>query len=126
MAVRAIRGATTVEADTPEEVSTRTVELVAALLNQNGLSADSLISVLFSATSDIVSMAPATGLRGGLDVADVPLLCVGEMVVDGALTGCIRVLAHVETDIPRRELNHVFMRGATVLRPDLAGGESDD
>ncbi len=119
MAVRAIRGATTVDVDTPNEVSARTIELVEALLDKNELSADSLISILFSATADIVSMAPATGLRGGLDVGDVPLLCVGEMQVNGALRSCIRLLAHVETDSARQDLNHVFLRGAAVLRPDL-------
>ncbi len=120
MAVRAIRGATTVDVDTPEEVSARTVELVSVLLEKNGLSVDSLISILFSATGDLISMAPATGLRGSIDIADVPLLCVGEMPVEGALGNCIRLLAHVETTSARKDLNHIFLRGASVLRPDLA------
>lgn len=108
------------DVDSPEEVAKRTVELMKALLEANQLTTDSLISILFSVTNDITSLAPATGLRGGVDLADVPLLCVGEMVSDSGLAKCIRLMAHVESDRPRSEMTHLFLRGAAVLRPDLA------
>lgn len=131
MAVRALRGATTVEADSPEDVTNRTIELMTALLDTNEMTSEALISILFSATPDITSLAPATGLRGGIDLSDVPLLCVGEMIVDGGLERCIRIMAHVETQKPRHELTHLFLHGAAALRPDLAeasparGAEND-
>ena len=33
----------------------------------------------------------------------------------------LRVLAHVETDRPRAEIQHAFLRGAAALRRDLPG-----
>lgn len=118
MAVRALRGAITVDGDDAGEIQRRTVQLLAALFERNTLDADDVISVLFTATDDLRSVAPATGARQ-FGLTDVPLLCATEMPVDASLKRCIRLLAHVETDRPRSELRHVFLRGATVLRPDL-------
>lgn len=123
MAVRALRGAITVDRDSVDDIKDRTVELVSALLARNGLDEDQLISILFSATPDLTAVAPAVGLRD-VGFGDVPLLCVAEMPTDDGLDRCIRVLAHVDCDRPRPQLRHVFLRGATVLRPDLA--EDDD
>ena len=118
MAVRALRGATTIDHDDADEVKKRTGELIAGLLERNGLVPDDLISIFLTATADITSIAPAAGIRE-LGLTDVPLLCVGEMVTDGGLARCIRLMAHVETDRPRSEMRHLFLRGAVVLRPDL-------
>ncbi len=119
MAVRALRGAITVDRDSVDDIKDRTVELVLALLERNGLDEDHLISVLFSATPDLSAAPPAVGLRE-VGFGDVPLLCVAEMPTDEGLDRCIRILLHVECDHPRSRLRHVFLRGATVLRPDLA------
>jgi len=62
-AVRALRGATTVEADTVEQVRERTVTLVDRMMADNGIDHDDLISVLFTATDDIHSMFPALAAR---------------------------------------------------------------
>jgi chorismate mutase len=119
MAVRALRGATTVDRDSVTDIKDRTVELVLALLERNGLDEDHLISILFSTTPDLTAVPPAVGLRE-VGFGEVPLLCVAEMPTDGGLDRCIRILVHVECDHPRSRLRHVFLRGATVLRPDLA------
>jgi len=123
--VRALRGAITVDHDSADEVKKRAGELITALLARNGLTEDALISVFFTATDDITSVAPAAGIRE-LGMLDVPLLCVGEMATDGTLPLCIRLMAHVETDRPRSQMRHVFLRGAAVLRPDLVDGDEDD
>ena len=123
MTVRALRGAVTVDSDSVDEVKKRAGELVTGLLERNGLSADALISIFFTTTDDISSVAPAAGIRE-LGIVDVPLLCVGEMKTDSGLPLCIRLMAHVNTAKPRSELRHLFLRGAVVLRPDLA--ERDD
>ena len=116
MATRAIRGATRLTADDPAEMAEAVVELVSAMLERNELATDDLISVIFTATPDLVSMFPAAAARG-LGLGDVPLLCAQEIDVAGALT---RVLLHAELDRPRAEVVHVYLRGAEVLRQDLA------
>lgn len=118
VAVRALRGATTVDADVPEQISSRIIELLQQMLDQNGLTSDDLISVLFTATSDLVSMFPATAARA-MGLGDVPLICARELDVVGATPRCMRVLAHVCTDKARNELHHVYLEGARGLRDDL-------
>ncbi len=118
MPVRAIRGATTVDADTAEEIHLHTTQLLEAIYERNGLSDDDVISVVFSATTDLRSKPPAVAARD-FGMTDIPLLCVQEMDVDGALAMCIRAMVHVEVNRERSELVHCFLRGATVLRPDL-------
>ncbi len=118
MAVRALRGATTVDRDDVDEVKKRAGELLEGLLERNGLQSDDLISIFFTTTDDISSVAPAAGLRE-IGLTDVPLLCAVEMRTDDGLARCIRLMAHVETDAPRSELRHLFLHHATVLRPDL-------
>ena len=119
MALRAIRGATRLSADEPDEMSAAVVELVSAMLERNGVDRDSLVSVIFTATPDLVCMFPAAAARG-LGLGDVPLLCAQEIDVAGALTRVVRVLAHAEVDRPRADIVHVYLRGAEVLRQDLA------
>ncbi len=117
-AVRALRGATTVDADTPEQVTDRTCELLAAMLERNGVDHDELVSVIFTATRDVVSMFPATAART-LGLGDVPLLCAAEIDVPGATPRCIRILAHLTTERSRSDLHHVYLHGARGLRDDL-------
>lgn len=124
MAVRALRGATTVDRDDVDEVKKRAGELLEGLLTRNDLQADDLISIFFTTTADISSIAPAAGIRA-LGYTDVPLLCVGEMPTEGGLPRCIRLMAHVETERPRSAMRHLFLRGAVVLRPDLVDDNDD-
>ena len=120
--VRAIRGATTVDEDTREQVEHRTRDLIVALLERNDLHSDDLVSSIFTTTPDIRSQFPATAARGlGLD--QVPLLGALEADVEGGLRRCIRVLVTCYTDRARKELRHVYLEGATVLRRDLADDE---
>ena len=119
MPIRAIRGAITVDADTREQIADRTTVLLETLYERNDLHHDQIISVLFTATQDLASAPPALAARK-FGLVDVPLLCAQEMPVIGALPLCIRLMLHIETDRPRTELRHVFLRGATALRPELA------
>jgi len=121
MAVRALRGATTLDEDTAEQMQIRVKALLAAMFERNALGPDDVISVVLTATPDLHSAFPATAARAaGLD--DVPLLGAQEVDVEGALGRCVRVMMHVETERPRSELQHVFLEGAVKLRPDLAHG----
>jgi chorismate mutase len=116
--VRALRGATTVDEDTPEQVSERTQQLVSAMLDRNGVAKDDLISILFTATDDIHAMFPAAGARE-LGLGDVPLICARELDIVGGTPRCIRVMMHLVTDRARSELHHVYLEGARGLRDDL-------
>ncbi|MFI0349524.1 chorismate mutase [Actinomadura sp. 9N407] len=119
MAVRAVRGATQVDADEREQILSATTELVAEVMGRNGLTTDDVISVLFTATPDLVTEFPALAARK-LGFHDVPLLCASEIAVPHALPRVIRLMAHIETDRPRSEIQHVYLRGATALRLDIA------
>jgi chorismate mutase len=121
--VRALRGATTVERDDPEAVLEGTRELLHALAARNGLHVEDIISAIFTVTPDLTSDFPARAARE-MGWADVPLLCALEIPAEGALPRCIRVLVHVETARDRADVEHVYLHGARVLRPDLAVGES--
>src|SRR5690242_4532892 len=100
---RAIRGATRLTADDPAEMSEAVVEMVSAMLERNGLDHEALISAIFTATPDLVSMFPAAAARG-LGLGDVPLICAQEIAVAGALPRVVRVLMHAELDRPRAEV----------------------
>jgi chorismate mutase len=116
--VRALRGATTVGSDTPEQVTTRIHNLLLAMLERNGVDHEDLISIVFTATSDVVSIFPATAARK-LGLGDVPLLCARELDIVGATPRCLRVLMHLYTTRARSELHHVYLEGARELRDDL-------
>ena len=119
MAVRAIRGATQVAADDRDEVLGATRELVSTVLERNELDPADLISILFTATPDLVSEFPALAARE-LGLGDVPLMCATEIAVPHALPRVLRLMAHVETPKPRAEVQHVYLRGAVALRRDIA------
>jgi chorismate mutase len=116
--IRALRGATTVDEDTPEQITERVLELLSQLMTRNELAEDDIISIIFTATPDVVSMFPATAARTA-GFGAVPLLCTAEIPVPGAMPHCLRVLLHIETPRGRDELHHVYLHGAQGLRDDL-------
>jgi chorismate mutase len=116
--IRAIRGAIQVDADDSAQISEATKELVAAVLNRNGLDTDEIISMLFTMTPDLRSEFPALGARQ-VGLHDVPVMCATEIAVPHGMARVIRVMAHIESTLSRSEIQHVYLRGATALRPDL-------
>ncbi|CAN5657770.1 chorismate mutase [soil metagenome] len=125
MAVRAIRGATQLDVDEREHLLARTTELVRAVLADNQLSADDLISIVFTATPDIRSEFPAYAARS-LGMVDVPLLCTVELDISGAMQRVVRVLMHVDTALSRADVTHVYLHGARHLRRDLSHVRTDE
>ncbi|MFF9316262.1 chorismate mutase [Streptomyces sp. NPDC014748] len=129
MTLRAVRGAVQVERDEPELVHGQVGRLLKEIMAANGLVPDDLVSIVFTATCDLVSAFPAEAARA-LGLVDVPLMCARELDVRGGLPRTVRILAHVETDRARSEIRHVYLDGAAVLRQDLArrpagGGPSE-
>jgi chorismate mutase len=118
LSVRALRGATTVDADTVEQITERVQTLVREMLDRNGIDKDDLISVIFTATDDVTSVFPATAARG-VGLGDVPLICARELAIQDGTPRCIRVLMHLTTTRSRAELRHVYLEGAKGLRDDL-------
>lgn len=116
----ALRGATTLDRDERDEVMTRTAEMLEALLERNGLTADDIVSLLFTATDDILSEFPAAAVRAA-GISDVPMLCARELGIEGGsgIPLCVRVMAHAYTDRPREALRHAYLHGARQLRSDL-------
>jgi chorismate mutase len=92
--------------------------LLSDVLERNGLEHDDVISIVFTATGDVVSKFPAAAARD-MGLGDVPLLCARELDVVGSVPLCLRVLLHVATDRPRAALHHVYLHGARGLRDDL-------
>lgn len=117
MAVRAVRGATRVERDDREVVLAATRELVSRVLADNGLTSDDVVSVVFTATRDISSVAPALAARQ-LGLHDVALICAQEMWVEGSMPLVVRLLAHVEKD-RSAALSNVYLNGTETLRADV-------
>ena len=119
-AVRALRGATTVEIDEPAHITERVVALLQEMLARNDADHDSLISIVFTTTKDICSMFPAAAART-VGLGDVPLLGALEADIAGGTPRCVRVLLHLNTERSRAELRHVYLEGAKGLRDDLPG-----
>ena len=119
MPIRGIRGATTVASDDPELILQATRELLEAILYENeGMQLDDVASAFFSTTEDIVSAYPALAARQmGWD--QVPMMCAREIPVPESLPMCIRVLIHWNTELQQSDIQHVYLRNAVKLRPDL-------
>lgn len=118
--VVALRGATTLDTDTRDQVLERTTELLSAMLERNRLRSSDLISLIFTATDDIRSEFPAAAVRAA-GISDVPMLCARELAIVGPsnIPLCIRAMAHVHTDRARTALRHPYLHGARQLRSDL-------
>jgi chorismate mutase len=119
VAVRAIRGAVQVDANEREAILEGTAELVAEVMSRNDLTTDDVISVLFTVTSDLTAEFPALAARK-TGFHAVPLMCATEIPVPGAMPRVVRLMAHVESDRPRSQIQHVYLRGAMALRLDIA------
>lgn len=117
--MRAIRGAIQVAADDREMILDATAELVAEVLDRNGLTADDVISVIFSATPDLSAEFPALAARK-IGFQEVPLLCCAEIAVPGSMPRVVRLMMHVQTERDRADIQHVYLRGAVALRLDIA------
>ncbi len=118
--LRAIRGATTVDRDDPGEVTGRVVALLQRIMERNDLVEDDIVSILFTATEDLVSIFPATAART-MGLGAVPLICARELAITGSVARCVRVMLHVTSDRPKDQIVHVYLEGAQGLRDDLPG-----
>ena len=117
--VRGIRGAITILVDTPEAITEATREMIQALVQCNQVNVADIAAAIFTTTTDIVSAFPATAARHA-GWTGVPMLCHHELPVPNSLPRCIRVLVLWNTDKTQDEIQHVYLREAVKLRPDLS------
>jgi chorismate mutase len=110
-----------VEANEAAEILSATEELVHAVMDLNALTAEDLVSCIFTLTDDLDAEFPAVAARQ-LGLSAVPLLCAREIAVPGALPRVIRVLLHCYAE-PGSEPRHVYLRDAVALRRDLEGAQ---
>lgn len=118
LALRAIRGAITVPRNERASILQATGELLGTIMGANELAAGDVVSAIFTMTGDLDAVFPAEAARD-IGWNQVPLLCCREIDVPGSLPGCIRVMVHVLTARDRDRIQHVYLREATRLRPDL-------
>ncbi|MFL6516779.1 MAG: chorismate mutase [Bacillus sp. (in: firmicutes)] len=117
--IRGVRGAITVDQNTEEVIITATEELFARLIEENHFQPDQVGSIFISTTEDVNAIFPAKALRKFEGWTYVPVMCMQEIPVPNSLKMCVRVMMHVNTTKPQEEIIHVYLKGATVLRPDL-------
>jgi chorismate mutase len=115
---RAVRGAITVERNAREEILAATRYLLAEMTAANDIVMDDVASVIFTATADLDAVYPAVAARE-LGWTHTPLLCMQEMAVRGSLGRCVRILIHWNTSLAASDIQHIYLRGAQALRPDL-------
>lgn len=119
MPCHGVRGATTAEANTRDEILTATQQLLTLMIRENGIESEDVGSAIFTVTADLNAGFPAFAARQ-LGWMDVPLLCGSEIDVPGSLSRCIRILVNWNTPKSQREIVHIYIKGAKSLRPDLS------
>lgn len=121
---RGVRGATTAATNTAEDILEVTDELLRVVISLNALDPADVASVVFTTTPDLTATFPALAARD-IGWTEVPLLCTHEMAVPGSLQACVRVLIHVNTTKAAAEIKHVYLKGASSLRPEWAYSDDD-
>ena len=117
--IRGVRGATTITKDEPELIWETTASLCLEMVERNNIKPEDIASITISTTPDIRSAFPAKSVRLMEGWQFVPIMCMHEMDVPGALPLCIRVLMQVNTDVAQKDVQHVYLNEAVKLRPDL-------
>ncbi|MCH5372948.1 MAG: chorismate mutase [Planctomycetes bacterium] len=118
MQCRGVRGATTADGNTREDILTAATQLLALMIRLNGIQPEDVASAIFTVTRDLDAEFPALAARQ-LGWSDVPLLCSYEIDVPGSLSRCIRILVNWNTEKPQKQIIHAYIKQAKRLRPDL-------
>jgi chorismate mutase len=121
MACRGVRGAITVDSNSAEAILNGTRKLLAEMVRANDIRTEDVASAYFTTTTDLNAEFPAVVARNEFGWNNIALMCGHEMDVPGSLRMCLRIMLHVNSDRLQSQINHVYLRGASVLRPDLNG-----
>ncbi|WP_458412694.1 chorismate mutase [Schinkia sp. CFF1] len=121
--IRGIRGAITVKENDAEEMINNTKRLLEEMIEKNAVVPENVAQVLISVTEDLDAVFPARAMRLLDGWTYVPVMDMCEIPVVNSLKKCIRIMMTVETDIPQNQIEHIYLEGATVLRPDLSANK---
>lgn len=113
-----VRGAITVKENKKTEVLSKTRAMLSSILKENNINNEDILSILFTATSDIDCVYPAVSARE-IGITQASLMCMQEMSVKGSLEKCIRVMLTAESNLKQKDVKHIYLEGASSLRPDL-------
>ena len=119
MPCRGVRGATTADSNTSEDILKATRELLALMIRQNDIRQEDVASAIFTTTVDLDAEFPSLAARQ-LGWFHVPLLNLHELDVPGSMRRCVRILLHWNTEKTADEIVHVYIKEAGRLRPDLS------
>lgn len=119
--VRGVRGATTVEVNEADHIIDETEHLLSEMIEKNNIIPENVASILISVTDDINDVFPAKAVRKFEGWEYVPIMCMQEIPVVNGLKNCVRVLMTVNTDIEQKQIQHIYLKDAVQLRPDLSG-----
>lgn len=121
--IRGIRGATTVSGDSASEILEKTQNLLLKMVEVNAVNPEDISSICFTMTPDLHATFPAEAARR-IGWKYVPVICMREINVPGALAQTIRVLMQAETDLAQHAVEHVYLEKAVVLREDLVSKDA--
>ncbi|MCL6457032.1 MAG: chorismate mutase [Gorillibacterium sp.] len=119
MWVRGIRGATTVENDNEPEILQATSELLERIIQANDVEPEDICSVFVTSTHDLTTTFPARAIRQMAGWELVPLMCSLEIPVQPSLPRCVRLMVQVNTEKKQKDIHHVYLNEARILRPDI-------
>jgi len=117
--VRGIRGATTVDSNTEQDLKEATVELINKMIEENNIKLEDIAFAQFSTTKDLDCAFPAKFARLECNFVNVPMMSSNEQEVKNSLQMALRILLVVNTDKKQNEIKHQYLKGAKVLRPDI-------
>ena len=115
MITKGIRGAITVEDNTPEAIGSATIKLLKEMVKINNIDLHLISHAIFTLTKGLNADFPAKYARINLKWKDVPMMCYNELDVEGALEKCLRVLLVVNCS-ENFEPEFVYLDGAAGLR----------
>ena len=92
MISKGIRGAITVEENSPEAIGAATIKLLTEMVKKNNIEIDTISHAIFTLTNDLNADFPAKYARVNLKWKNVPMMCFNELDVPNSLQKCLRVL----------------------------------
>nr|WP_254179275.1 MULTISPECIES: chorismate mutase [Cytobacillus] len=122
--IRGVRGAVTVDKNSESEILEATEMLIRQMIQENKINSEDVASVFISVTEELTAAFPAKAMRSIEGWTYVPVMCMREIPVEGSLRNCIRVMMHVNIDVPQENICHIYLREAIQLRPDLKTTDS--
>ncbi|MBU8771354.1 MULTISPECIES: chorismate mutase [Cytobacillus] len=122
--IRGVRGAVTVDKNSESEILEATEMLIRQMIQENKINSEDVASVFISVTEELTAAFPAKAMRSIEGWTYVPVMCMREIPVEGSLRNCIRVMMHVNIDVPQQNICHIYLREAIQLRPDLKTTDS--